>query len=54
MRSVVGKKDVFLSYAHINVQFALEIKVRQPFIDQCIVRFVIAEGIEREELHCVD
>jgi hypothetical protein len=27
MRSIVGRKDVFLSYAHINVQFALQIKV---------------------------
>lgn len=50
MRSVMGKKDVFLSYAHINIQFALQIKVRQPFTDNCLVRFVnmsfIAEGIE--------
>ena len=27
MRSVVGRKDVFLSYAHINIQFAKKIKV---------------------------
>jgi hypothetical protein len=26
MRSMVGRKDVFLSYAHINIQFALRIK----------------------------
>ena len=30
MRSVVGKKDVFLSYAHINVAFAQRIKVIVP------------------------
>ena len=28
MRSMVGRKDVFLSYAHINVEFALRVKVR--------------------------
>ena len=27
MRSVVGRKDVFLSYAHINMEFALRVKV---------------------------
>ena len=27
MRSMVGRKDVFLSYAHINIQFAIRIKV---------------------------
>lgn len=26
MRSVTGRKDIFLSYAHINIQFALSIK----------------------------
>jgi hypothetical protein len=26
MRSMVGRKDVFLSYAHINIQFAIRIK----------------------------
>ena len=36
MRSVVGKKDVFLSYAHINVQFALHIKVRSVRLLTCI------------------
>ena len=29
MRSIVGRKDVFLSYAHINIEFALQIKVGQ-------------------------
>lgn len=27
MRSIVGRKDVFLSYAHMNIQFAQQIKV---------------------------
>ena len=27
MRSMVGRKDVFLSYAHIHVKFAQRIKV---------------------------
>jgi len=27
MRSIVGRKDVFLSYAHINIHFAEQIKV---------------------------
>ena len=27
-RSVVGRKDVFLSYAHININFARRLKVR--------------------------
>ena len=28
MRSIVGHKDVFLSYAHININFARRLKVR--------------------------
>ena len=27
MQSIVGHKDVFLSYAHININFARKIKV---------------------------
>ena len=27
MRSIVGRKDIFLSYAHINIKFGREIKV---------------------------
>ena len=29
MRSEVGRKDVFLSYAHIDINFARKIKVLQ-------------------------
>ena len=30
MQSIVQKKDVFLSYAHINIDFARKLKVRKP------------------------
>lgn len=28
MRLMVGKKDIFLSYAHVDIKFARKIKVR--------------------------
>ena len=30
MRAIVGQKDVFLSYSHININFARRIKVGRP------------------------
>ena len=38
MRSMVGRKDVFLSYAHINIQFALRIKVT---MGQCSINLSV-------------
>ena len=38
MRSMVGRKDVFLSYAHINVEFALRVKVSQSYCGLCNTR----------------
>jgi len=29
MRSVIGRKDVFLSYAHMNIEYSRKIKVRR-------------------------
>ena len=54
MRSVVGKKDVFLSYAHINVAFAQRIKVIVPrHLSLHTMFFSLERCVQRELCVCV-
>ena len=38
-RSVLQKKDIFLSYAHMNIEFARRIKVRKPVVHTYIAAY---------------
>ena len=56
MRSVLKRRDIFLSYAHMNIEFARRIKVTILIhsIITLIIHLLFTASTEQCWLYCVD